>query len=215
MIPVLAIPCLNRFDLLKRCIDSIDFPVAKLLIINNSGDHEYIPPNINVKDLYVWRMPTNLGVATSWNLAIKSTPHASGWVLTNNDAWFAPGALQNFWSTCDPNEIQLSGTPGWANVWVGRGVVEKVGLFSECYTNAYMEDVDYAKRADAAGVTVCVSDAVVHHDNSSTINSDPNLKVLNGKSHTANARLHDQRWADGVPGEGNWDLLRRCEYGFD
>jgi len=38
MIPVMVVPVLNRYDLLQRMLDSIDFPVADLLIIDNGGD---------------------------------------------------------------------------------------------------------------------------------------------------------------------------------
>ncbi len=39
MIPILAIPVLNRGDLLLRCIRSIDYPVGKLVIVNNGDEN--------------------------------------------------------------------------------------------------------------------------------------------------------------------------------
>ena len=42
-IPVLIIPVLNRFDLLEQCIQSIDYPIDNLLIIDNSNS--YILPD--------------------------------------------------------------------------------------------------------------------------------------------------------------------------
>jgi len=215
MVPVIGIPVLNRFDLLTRAINSIDFPVEKLVIIDNSGEHNDIPVNRHVKSLFVLRMPSNLGVATSWNLVIKSVPRAAGWILLNSDAWYEPGALENFYSTCDENEIQLSGVPPWCNLWVGRKVVERIGLFSEAYHPAYMEDIDYDYRAKAAGVTIMMSDANICHDNSATISSDGRLREMNQKSHRANVRLHDVRVMEGTLREASWDIVRRCEYGFD
>jgi hypothetical protein len=40
MVPVVVIPVLNRYDLLERCIDSLDFPVDKIIIIDNGGKIE-------------------------------------------------------------------------------------------------------------------------------------------------------------------------------
>lgn len=37
MIPNLTVPVLNRYDLLQRMLDSIDFPIRDLLIIDNGG----------------------------------------------------------------------------------------------------------------------------------------------------------------------------------
>ncbi|NDG20000.1 MAG: glycosyltransferase family 2 protein, partial [Betaproteobacteria bacterium] len=37
MVPVVIIPVLNRYDLLERCIDSLDYPIEKLIIIDNGG----------------------------------------------------------------------------------------------------------------------------------------------------------------------------------
>jgi hypothetical protein len=37
MIPNLIIPVLNRYDLLERMLQSIDYPIAHLLIIDNGA----------------------------------------------------------------------------------------------------------------------------------------------------------------------------------
>ena len=86
MVPCIIIPVLNRYDLLERAIKSIDYPVAELLIIDNGGqstlhDYPWFSDRRHVKNYRVWSMPTNLGVAPSWNLGIKATPHAPGWIL--------------------------------------------------------------------------------------------------------------------------------------
>jgi hypothetical protein len=43
-LPLLSIPVLNRYDLLERMLDSIDYPIDEILIINN-GKEKYIPKN--------------------------------------------------------------------------------------------------------------------------------------------------------------------------
>ncbi len=77
MVPVVIVPVLNRYDLLERCLQSIDYPVETLIIIDNGGQstlHEYpwVIDRRYVKNYHVWSMPTNLGVAPSWNIGIKA-----------------------------------------------------------------------------------------------------------------------------------------------
>ena len=81
MLTTVVIPVLNRADLLKRCIDSIDYEIDTLIIVNNG--QETVPAFFNnfIKKSYILYMPSNLGVATSWNLGIKSTPYSHGWLL--------------------------------------------------------------------------------------------------------------------------------------
>ena len=49
MIPVLIIPVLNRYDLLDDNLNTIDYPIGEILIINN-GKETYEPKR---KDLNV------------------------------------------------------------------------------------------------------------------------------------------------------------------
>ena len=219
MVPVVIVPVLNRYDLLERALGSIDYPVETLLVIDNGGKsslHEWpwMIDRRKIAKYHVWSMPSNLGVAPSWNLGIKATPRAAGWLLLNSDAYFTPGQLESFYHECG-EDVVVKTERAWSCVWVGRKVVEKIGLFSECYVPAYFEDNDFELRAKAYGVEVVTSSLVVGHDNSSTIRADGFYQSKNLVSFDANRRLHDQRWAEGVPEPGAWDLLRRCELGWD
>jgi len=77
MLDNLIIPTLNRYDLLDKLLESIDYPVAHLLIIDNGGQYSLAVDDIPelVEQVTVLNMPSNLGVASSWNLGIKSFPH--------------------------------------------------------------------------------------------------------------------------------------------
>jgi GT2 family glycosyltransferase len=204
MVPVIVIPVLNRYDLLERCLESIDYPVGTLLIIDNGGkaglhDQPWLVDRRHVQDYRVLSMPSNLGVATSWNLSIKATPYSKdGWLLLNSDAWFEPGALQQFHGECSPDTITLAGRPGWSCAHVGRNVVAKVGLFCENFHPAYFEDNDFERRAQAHGIPIVHSSAKVNHDNSSTIASDPSLAEANAKSFQCS---RNGRWNV----DANWD----------
>ena len=54
MIPVLGFATLTKFDLAQRLLDSIDYPVEKLVIVDNSGKKSWIPEvNEFVKETWV------------------------------------------------------------------------------------------------------------------------------------------------------------------
>lgn len=219
MVPVIIIPVLNRYDLMERAIRSIDYPVERLIIIDNGDGYDsdmlaWTAPWQHIQDWYLWRMPTNLGVAPSWNLGIKATPHAQGWLLLNSDAYFEPGQLEHFYADCEDNMVVRT-EQNWSCVWVGQDVVSKIGLFSECYVPAYFEDNDYEQRAKASNIPVMVSDAVVGHDNSSTLKANPAFGEKNQRSFADNNNLHDMRWRSGIPDAGAWDLGRRRTLGWD
>ena len=220
MVPVIVIPVLNRYDLLERCLASIDHPVETLIVIDNGGqaglhDQPWLVDRRHVQDYRIWSMPSNLGVATSWNLGIKATPFSSGWLLLNSDAWFKPGQLERFYRDCAPGRVTLGGAPGWCSAHIGRDVVAKIGLFCENFHPAYFEDTDFQRRAMAHGFPILHSEAEIGHDNSSTIGSDPKLADYNSKSFAANVLLYDRRWLNGIPAHEEWDLDRRVELGWE
>ncbi len=217
MVPVVIIPVLNRYDLLERCIDSLDYPVDKIIIIDNGGRIEedclMMPSNSRHGKTYIYDMPSNLGVATSWNLGIKMTPFASGWILLNSDAWFMPGQLEKFWNGCQPDEIHLGGTPPWACAWIGNEVVKDVGLFCEAFHPAYFEDNDYERRAVRLGKQITRTEATIGHDNSSTLLSDLGYQAKNSATFNSNLELFKLRNAR--LDAGQWDLERRLHLSWD
>ena len=217
MVPVVIIPVLNRYDLLERCLDSLDFPVDKIIIIDNGGKIEedclVMPRHSRHNKTYILDMPSNLGVATSWNLGIKMTPFASGWILLNSDAWFMPNKLEQFWEQCYPNEIHLSGSPEWACAWIGSEVVKDVGLFCEAFHPAYFEDNDYERRAVRLGKNIRKSQDIIVHDNSSTLLSDVAYQAKNSATFNSNHELFKLRNAR--LDAGQWDLQRRLDLSWD
>jgi len=212
MINTIIIPVLNRYDLLDRCIRSIPPSVQNILIIDN-GD-ELAGADAAWPNVRVLRMPSNLGVATSWNLGIKAHPYEDGWLLLNSDAYFPTVAdWETLCSEAAHDNILLAGEPGWCCAWIGADVVHRVGLFCERYYPAYMEDVDYEQRAILHNITILHSQASIRHDNSSTIQSEPGLDEINRHTHAVNYAYHQYRWShvapDGLPPDKEWSLQTR------
>jgi GT2 family glycosyltransferase len=173
MIPVLGFATLSKFDMAQRLLDSIDYPVKHLVIVDNSGKRKFKPKvNKFVKNVWMLQMPTGLGANGAWNLIIKSTPHAPYWVLPNDDSWFAPGALGTIADEVDTEAFNFVDVhPRWSCVVPTEGSVAKAGLWDEAFHPIYFDDDDYEWRMRELGVPFNDIPARVHHDNSSTLKS--------------------------------------------
>lgn len=215
MITNMTVPVLNRYDLLQRMLDSIDYPIEHLLIIDNGAstvedDTELnVPPT--VRQTTYLPMPSNLGVAGSWNLGIQLFPLADRWFFASNDMWFHPGSLEKLDVSARTDELSLVAEfPNWQTFVVGEKVVDKVGLFSNYYP-AYFEDKDYERRCLKNKVTISMLDIPVGHDNSSTIMSDTALRFKNSTTFKNNAQLFDLKKRLGDYSETPWTLQHRRE----
>lgn len=216
MIPVIGVPVLNRPELLLRLVDSIDYDVEHLVVIDNGQCLAGLPYNAHVKNLHLLRMPTNLGVPTSWNLVIKSTPMVPFWMILNSDAWFARGDLESFARDARRDALTLSnGRPPWCAFTLGDEALRMVGLFDESFHPAYFEDNDYERRCKAAHVDVARSSVAPNHDNSSTLAADDKLRRLNDVTFAANRRYFDYKVQTGDFTEGRWSLTRRRDLSWD
>lgn len=212
MIPVLGFATVRRFDLAQRLLDSIDYPVENLVIIDNSGLRTFQPKvNEHVKNLWLIQVPHGLGANGAWNLIIKSTPHAPYWVIPNDDSHFAPGALQKIAENVDTNAFNfVKVNPKWSCVIPTEGSVGKAGLWDEVFHPVYFDDDDYEWRMKELGVPFHYIDAIVHHDNSSSIDHGRNNKTyLRNHSVFANKMAaHDlgiRGWSLKVRRDNRWD----------
>jgi GT2 family glycosyltransferase len=187
VIPMLVVPTLTRHDLLKRMLGSVDSPVGHLVVVENSG-RGFVLPDGPWEQGTVLRMPSNLGVAASWNLAIKMA-HKWPWVMVaSDDMWWPAGTLAKFAEKSGEDRLVVSATwPHWCAFTIGMRVVEKVGLFDEGYYPAYFEDTEYERRLKEHGVERLMG-PTVHHDNSSTL-STPGANFVRRQSLAANERL--------------------------
>jgi GT2 family glycosyltransferase len=210
VIPVLGFLTYSRFDLADRLLQSIDYSVEHLVIVDNSGKREYQPvkPEL-VENLWFIQLPHGLGYGGGLNLIVKSTPFAPYWLLVNDDTVFQPGALQKIADQVDIEAINfLSIMPKWSGFVLGEGAVLKAGLFDERFHPIYFEDNDYERRLMQAGVKAKFINAELRHDNSSTLNSG--FHSQNDKTFQANQRLFQSKVAAEDFTAGEWDLgIRR------
>ena len=194
-IPVLIVPTLNGHDRLQDMLGSIDYPIDQVIVVDNGGtEHQWVKPDW-VDTLDVIRLPSNLGVAGSWNLGIKSSPFAEYWFIVNDDVTFVPGSLARFayegeWVGAISLCADLS---PWCAFTLGQDVVTVVGLFDEAYYPAYFEDTDYARRAmEMMGSDIVYhTDIAVNHANSSTI--DGGYAQQNQRTYEDNQKFFESK----------------------
>jgi hypothetical protein len=215
MIPVLAFPTFARHDLAQRMIDSIDYPVEHLVIVDNSGKRVFQPvkPDI-VKNLWLIQVPYGLGPVAAMNFVIKTTPHAKYWVFASEDTWCAPGSLEKIHNEVDTEALNFTdAVPDWCFVAIGEGVILNAGLQSELFHPLYFDDNDYERMIDARGIPKRRIHAKIHHDNSSTLASGFGQK--NSVTFAKNQILYEQRRAENNMNSGEWSLRIRRENSWD
>lgn len=215
MIPVLGFATLSKFDLAQRLLDSIDYPVEHLVIVNNSGRKSWTPekPDL-VENLWHIQVPFGLGANGAWNLIIKSTPHAPYWVLPNDDSYFEPGALKLIAENVDPEAFNfLDIKPKWSAVVPGEGAIREAGLWDEVFHPIYFDDNDLERRLVRTGVRINKIPAKVHHDNSSTLKDGYQSK--NQTTFGINQRTLQRKIDSDFYGVLGWDLKVRRDNSWD
>jgi hypothetical protein len=155
-IPVIGVPIVNGVHWLKRLIESIDYPVDELCVINNNGrselDYELFRLTQVKYDfigkITICTLPSNIGCSGAWNLIIKSYILKPYWVICNNDIAFTPGFLQEMSLKAQNESVGMvfGQHQEWSLFLIKDWVVQKCGLFDENLYPAYCEDADYSIR---------------------------------------------------------------------
>ena len=192
---ILGVPCIGRPDLLLRLIGSVDEPCT-VLVVDNSPDGT-VSEAMGDRARCLW-FPSNLGVAASWNLVVKSYPAEPWWLIANADTVLGPGDLARLRSEMDRGGARWVGMSGdWRVFGITRECVDAVGLFDENYHPIYVEDADYERRCDIAGVPRYSVPGIASHEGSATIR-DPRRAASNARTYPANVAYHEAKWGVGV-----------------
>ena len=215
MIPALIVPVLNRPDLLDRLLASLHYEIGDLLVIDN-GDVVKALPHIDcVQRSHLIKSPTNLGVATSWNLGIKMLPFAPWWMIVNSDAFFPRTSMNRLAAAARRDALVLSAAaPPWACFMVGDQVISKV-MFDEGLFPGYFEDDLFMRDCTYHGFPIVQTSIGIGHDNSSTINSDPHYMARNNETFQANRAYYTDKVERGDFSEGRWSLATRRANSWD
>lgn len=210
-IPALIIPVLNRYELLEQVLDSIDYPIDNIIIIDNGNSYK-----TSREDIHVLNMPSNLGVAASWNLGIKCFPHSDYWIIGSNDNAWAPGSLKMMLEESNSESLVFSSV-GWNTFSIGSSIIKKIGLFDENYYPAYHEDTDYIERIRLHNMKQCIKQTSIplfQYAAATTMNSDAQF-IERGR---ITGEQNRQYYMNKIYGEDShydcyfWDLQRRIDH---
>lgn len=210
-IPVIGVPIVNGFHWLKRLIDSIDYPVDELFIVNNNGRGqltEELNSLINLKHPYiknirVSHLPANIGCSGAWNLIIKCYMMAPYWIITNNDVAFTPGLLEEL---AEKSKDQTYGIIKskefqWDLFLIKDFAIQECGLFDENFYPAYMEDCDYYVRLLNKNIQINYfttkhfhGDGKYEESGSQTWKIEPELESKLTYSHDINSWYMSEKW---------------------
>ncbi len=204
MIPVAVVPTWTRHDLLSKMLASWDEPTGHLLVVDNSG-RGFDVPDGPWERATVFPMPSNIGVAASWNLGIRCFPEAPYWMFCSDDVVWPAGSLGKLAGLSGKDWVSLCRT-SWAAFTVGASVVDKVGLFDERFYPAYYEDDDYLWRCQQMSVEVRNEDVAREHEPARTLNT-PGARFDRSRSEKANRELLAQKKAS-YDSSWGWDRRR-------
>lgn len=208
MIPIIIVPTLNRYDLLEQMLDSVDYPVKNILIIDNGNQYKTDRQGVTVLN-----MPANLGMSASWNLGIKCYPHEPYWVFASADTIWHPGALAELDSESGPDKVIVT-SDGYGCFSVGENIIDKVGLFDEYYYPIYFEDNDFNDKVVLeVGEHAVVRTGIMTHPEtgSQTIHSDTNFNKRNEKTFVSNKEYYEFRKNNSFKESKQWSINRRRE----
>jgi GT2 family glycosyltransferase len=205
-IPVLIVPILNRYDLLNSMLESINYPIDNILIIDNGGQFKTEKENVKVLN-----MPANLGMSAAWNLGIKCYPHSKYWLFASADTTWSDTALKQIDDLSGSDKLILT-NDAYGCFSVGENVIEKVGIFDEYFYPIYFEDNDFHERV----ARFCPENTIVSTDistapemGSQTINSDKNLKNINHETFVKNQEYYKYKQQNNFEISKPWSLSKR------
>lgn len=206
-VPVLGIPCISQSNLLRECVASIDYPVARLVIIDNSPEGGYADlvrdaiPDC-VEQIVDYRPLSNLGYSGSLNALIKAHPHAPWWMYANSDAVFAPGDMARVVEQMEahPDLVFMCGINDFRLFGLNFECVERVGLWDENFAPMYCEDSDYSWRVECAGGTFLRLHGTTGHVGSATIKEE-RYAQRNAETYPSNRAYFREKWGGDIGSE--------------
>jgi GT2 family glycosyltransferase len=197
VLPVLTVPFLTGGDQLLECIASVEPDKCRVMVIDNSesGVPEGLPD-----DVWVVSLPHNLGVAASWNLAIKCHPQEPFWLIANHDTVFTPGDLPRLVAEMErpgPRWVGMNGD--WRVFGINGEAIERVGWFDESFVPIYCEDADYEYRCALAGVPWYFIEGGATHVGSASLR-EPRYREANARTYLSNRSYYARKWGGDIRG---------------
>lgn len=207
-IELIATAVVNGDQDLWRHYESIDYPVERYVVVDNSeGKFDgvkdvlfalEINPNKFVEEVVIIRPSMNLGYAGAINQIVKQNVDCNYWFITNDDWHVQPGELKRLAARLEEDFTGLLCEGGEMNGYsafvMSDEMIEKVGLMDENFYPAYCEDNDHRYRMKLAGLTWDRFPLKATHVISSTLHSNPDFEERNKVSFPANIEYYIEKW---------------------
>ena len=215
-IPCICVLTLIRLDLLKRLIDSIDYPVNKVIILFQGKISKNRISNLSnkfVEKFIFISSNMNIGVSRGWNYFMINFP-SPYWLISGDDCYFEPNTLKNIASFMSiPSSLENvfcglkiknrneSLTAGYNTFVITNLLLQNVGLFDENIYPAYFEDDDLRKLIQLTKQqTTTIDNAYINsgdskHFYSCTLNSvHSNYRKKMDECYVLNEKYYIEKW---------------------
>lgn len=194
----ICIPFYANIHLLRNCLSGMDVDWRHLLIIDNSENSEC--KEFEGKGAEILYFPENIGVAKSWNIALRADCDWTFFVSCN--AVFPNGFSEVLTELNKATEYAMLTTMAWHCNAISRKCVEQVGYFDENFYPAYFEDTDYYYRMRLAKIPIQIPVLNIPGYSSRQSNSlDKGLQV----NFLELEKYYIEKWG-GKPGEETYTL---------
>ncbi len=207
-IELLATAVVSNDDDLWQHYTSVDHPVERYVIVNNSEgrfpDVEHTLGNILngcnpcIEEVVIINNRLNAGFGGAVNQIIKQNFDCNYWFITNDDWHVAPGELKRLDERLEDDFVGLlcDGTDanGYSAFVMSNEMVSKVGLMDENFYPAYCEDNDHRYRMKLAGLSWEKFPLKAGHNISSTLHNNPQFEERNQFTFRRNVEYYIEKW---------------------
>ena len=207
----IIVPSLVRADKLEKCLSSIEqYAGPSNVYIVNNWTHKSVESvclefegERNEQKFLILRNPENLGVAGSWNAALKlAFESGHEWaIVMNDDAELLEGTVSAFSNGFDRGiDLGLS-DQGMSCFAIHKRCIDAVGWFDTNFWPAYHEDEDYLHRLRIGYRRVEKVDGAkaLHEQGSSTFAYSEMLRLSHQtRADQQNLHYYGRKWG-GIP----------------
>jgi GT2 family glycosyltransferase len=207
-IELMATVVVNGAENLLKHYNSIDYPVERYVVVNNS-EHRFPEvtkaledicngSNTFVEEVIVINNRFNAGFAGAINQIIKQNVDCNYWFITNDDWHVVPGELKRLATRlqyeftgvlCEGGDLN-----GYSAFVMSDEMVSRVGLMDENFYPAYCEDNDHRYRMKLAGLTWDRFPLEAEHVISSTLHSRKEFEERNKYTFSQNIKYYIEKW---------------------
>jgi GT2 family glycosyltransferase len=207
-IELLATAVVSGAENLWKHYNSIDHPVERYVVVNNSeGQFPEVSDVIDkivacsnefVAEVVIVNNRMNSGFGGAVNQIIKQNIDCNYWFITNDDWHVSPGELAKLDERLEDEFVGLlcDGTDanGYSSFVMSNEMVSTVGLMDENFYPAYCEDNDHRYRMKLTGLNWDKFPLKATHKVSSTLHSNRQFEERNQVTFRRNIKYYIEKW---------------------